>query len=481
MQDFIIVIDLDTPICRMLTRRLRAEGIYCRIMPGDATADALLQSGARGVILPDACTGTAASIPHMMDLLQMGMPLLCIGNAALTLCQTLGGTLTDIMEGGVQQITLLEGDPLFEGIEGSEVFLPEHRCMLLTGDQGVACAQYEGGILGFRATQRDVWGLASPMDRNDPNAMQMLLNFCRDVCGCTQWWTSRTFIEQARMSIQEAAGDGDALCALSGGVDSGVCALLGNLALGERLHCIFVDTGLLRKGEADEVMEFYSQQVGLNVKRIDASADFLAALDGVYAPADKERVIGRLLQDILYQEAESRPEVRLLIRGTNYSDVPTVPVLPEGMSFTEPVRELFKDEIRHVGEALGLPPAMIQRQPFPGSGLATRILSGVTAQGLSLLREADEIFRLSLEHAGLHRRLWQYYATLALSPIPNGGYLVILRAVQASEGGSGMPARLPSDLLERVTEEIMQTCPAVQRVMYDLSPSQSYKRLMAGS
>lgn len=480
MQDYVILINLDDGVCHALARRLRAESIYCRIMPAGVTADEVLQADARGVILATGSTGQAADVPLMMDYLQMGLPMLCLGDAALTLCKTLGGELSAGAEGGIVTVAFDPADTLFDGVEDGERYLPLCRAMDFGEDRGDVCATADDAVVGIRVRQRDVWGLAFPLERNDPSTIRLLLNFCRDKCGCTQWWTERTFIEQAKNAIFEAAEGGDALCALSGGVDSGVSALLGNLALGQQLHCIFVDTGLLREGEAEEVMEAYQKQVGLNVRRVDARAEFLLALKGVSDPGEKERIIRSLLREILRREAEALPGVKLLLRGTNYADTPSPEdnaSRPAGMQVIEPVKELFKDEIRHVGESLGLPPAMTSRQPFPGSGLASRIMASVTAERLAILRTADAIFRREVEEAGLHRRLWQYFAALAVSPLPGGGLMVILRAVQASEGGSGMPARIPSDLLERVTEEVMRECPDVQRVFYDCTPSKTYARL----
>lgn len=474
-----MLISLADGACHALARRLRAEGIYCRILPAGASADEVLHSGARGMILADNSTGTAADIPAMMDYLQMGLPMLCLGDAALALCKTLGGELTTA-EGGIVNVAFDGDDNLFSGVEDGERYLPSLCAMELSEEQGAICSTAGEVVVGLRVRQRDVYGLAFPLERNDPSTVQLLTNFCCSKCGCTRWWSERAFIEDAKEAIALAAGDGDALCALSGGVDSGVCALLANLALGSRLHCIFVDTGLLREGEAAEVMEAYQLHLGLNVRRIDARAEFMLALQGVTDPGEKERIIRSLLRDILRREAKAIPGVTLLLRGTNYADTPApeeVAALPDGLQVIEPVRELFKDEIRHVGESLGLPQAMTSRQPFPGSGLASRIMASVTAERLAILRGADAIFRKELEAAGLHRRLWQYFAALALSPLPNGGVMIILRAVQAMEGGSGMPARLPSDLLERVTEEILRDCPDVQRVFYDYTPSKTYARL----
>lgn len=477
MQDFVILINLDDSVSGALARKLRGDSIYCRILPAAATADEVLQSQARGVILASGFTGQAAEFPQMMDYLQSGLPMLCLGDAALTLCTTLGGELSQELESSIVTVRYDSQDSLFDGVEDGERYLPVCRGMVFNEEQGSVCAAADETVVGMRARQRDVWGLAFPLERNDPGTSRLLGNFCRDKCGCTPWWTERTFIERAKEAISEAAGDNDALCALSGGVDSGVSALLGHLALGQRLHCIFVDTGLLREGEADEVMDAYQNQVGLQVRRVDARAEFLLALKGVTDPGEKERIISMLLREILRREAETLPGVKLILRGTNYADRPMpedVASLPQGIQVIEPVKELFKEEIRQVGESLGMPAAMINRQPFPGSGLASRIMASVTAERLALTRKADVIFRQEIEAAGLQKRLWQYYAALALSPLPNGGVLVILRAVQASAGGAGMPARLPGDLLERVTAQVMQECPEVQRVFYDCTPSRSY-------
>lgn len=483
MRDYVMLVSLDDVACRAIARRLRAEHVYCRIVPATTTSDEILQQEAQGIVLAAGSTGAPAEVPHMMDYLQTGLPMLCMGDAALTLCQTLGGELDDCStDGCVEQVSYEQGDPLFSEIEDGERYFPAFRLMTLPASQGTAVVTAHEGMLGFRVAQRDVWGLAFHLERNDPGGTRMLMSFCKDICGCTLWWSNQAFVERARDAISAAAEGGDALCALSGGVDSGVCALLGNMALGQRLHCIFVDTGLLRKDEAEQVMDFYHTQVGLNLRRIDAADEFIPALAGVYDPHEKERIIFHLLRDILNREAATIPNIRLMIQGTNYSDALDNNAFPmelpsQDVQIIEPVRELFKDEVRHVGEGLGLPASMIQRQPFPGSGLASRIISDVTPEKLSILREADAIFRSEISAAGLNKRLWQYFAALADNPQPDGGLIVTLRAVQAIDGTAALAARLPGDLMERVTLEILRACPQVQRVMYDLTPSKSHSQV----
>ena len=480
MQDYVVLIPADDSACRTIARRLRAEHICCEILPFGVDADQLLKHDPRGVIVAAEMTGEVRDIPALKDYLQTGLPMLCMGDAATALCQVVGGQFSDVeIPGGVAQLHFDAAEPIFQQVEDGERLLPAHREMTLEEYQGTPVCTADGRMLGFRVCQRDVWGLAMPMERNDPSGTSLLVNFCQQVCQCTPWWTNDAFIERARLAIQDAAGDAEALCALSGGVDSGVCGILGHMALGPRLHCIFVDTGLLRQGEAQQVMNFYQKQMGLNLRCIDASDEFLTALEGVTDPHEKERIIFGLLREVLNREAAALPQVRLLIQGTNYSDVQTDAPFPmdlpnQDVQIVEPVRILFKDEVRQVGEALGLTPAMTQRQPFPGSGLASRILCSISRNKLQLLREADAIFQEAINQAGLNRRLWQYFAVLSDSPTPDDGLVVTLRAVQAVDGGAGMAARLPGDLLERVTMEILSRCPGVTRVMFDLTPSRMF-------
>ena len=480
MRDMVVLLNLDDRSCRSMARRLRAEHMYCKILPACATAADIAAQDALGILLAGAARGEAPAMPNLQQLLDSGLPILAMGDAALTLVQHLGGSLGEkAPEPGVRQVRLDAEDPLTAGVASGERFLPACRCMTLPAALR-PIAQTDGGVLGFRAGEQPVYGLAFLPEPNDPDATQLLLHFCKDICGCTLWWSTQTFLERAREEIDRLCQNTEAVCALSGGVDSGVCALLGNLAIGHRLHCLLIDTGLLRKGEADEVMSVYRDTLGLNVTRVNASGEFLTALRGVTDSVEKERIIHRLLQEVIQREAGRIPGVTRLLQGTNYTDALDSPCLDMAgtgspLLVVEPVRELFKDEIRRVGEELQLPPAVTGRQPFPGSGLALRILTDVTEERLDILRDADGIFRAEIEQSGQNKRLWQYFATLACDPLPgSAGYVVTLRAVQVIDGNLAVASRLPYDLLERVTQAILTRLPAVHRVLYDFTPSQSY-------
>ena len=360
-----------------------------------------------------------------------------MGDSALSLCQTLGGALSEpVPQDGAMQIHLDASDALLDGMEDTDRYQPTARFMSLDNAQAAPIATTDGGMLGFHASRRDVWGFSFQLERNDPFSSHLLVSFCQNICGCTAWWTNQALIDRAREEIDRAANGGSALCSLSGGIDSGVCAVLGNLAIGHKLHCIFIDTGLLRKNESEQVMAYYHDNLGLNLRRIDAREEFLTALAGVSDPAEKERIVTERLMSILSREAAAIDDIRLVIQGTNVTDTlyrPHTGSTIDGLPIIEPVRELFKDEIRQVGQELGMPAVLVNRQPFPGSGLASRIMADVTAERLDILREADDIFRHDVEDSNQNKRLWQYFAALALSPFPDRR--LCRNAAGSSDGG----------------------------------------------
>lgn len=482
MRDLVALVELNGVSCRSIARKLRAEHMYCKILPAGATAADILAQEPLGVILVGGDSGMPYLFHEESGWLETGLPTLAMGDAALGMCMALGGSLSECSaESEVAEIALSDDQPeLFHEVEMGERYLTHPRWMELH-DGMEAVVTSPKGVLGFSCTSRQLYGMAFQAEQNDPDGVQLLVNFCRRICGCTPWWSNQAFVDRAVEEIRRCVGDGEAVCALSGGVDSGVCALLGNMAIGSRLHCIFVDTGLLRKDESSKVMSFYGDTIGLNLTCVNAQERFLTALAGVRTAEEKESIIFRLLNEELEAVVKTLPNARILLQGTNYNDALSKEQFPlsapeHGMQIIEPVRELFKDEIRRVGEELGMPSMIIQRQPFPGSGLALRILSDVTAEKLDILREADAIFRGEIEETGQSKRLWQYFATLAENPAENGRNMVVtLRAVQVCDGSAAMAARLPYDLLEKVVQLIRECVPQVRRVVYDLTPSSNYQ------
>jgi len=480
----VVLLNLDDTACRLTARRLRAEHICCRILPKDVEASAITAlENVKGILLPGGSKGETVEIPHLQELLEANLPVLAMGDAALTLCQQLGGEVCRPAQDDMHLVQVyFTRDPLVENVENGERYFRELRTLSLS-EQMSTMADSSVGALGFRMTERSVYGLAFQVEQNDTDGMLLLINFCQQVCGCAPWWSNQSFIDLASDEIGMAVGEKEAICALSGGVDSAVCALLGHRALGSRLHCIFIDTGLLRKGEGDLVEEFFRNQAGLNLVRINAADSFMEALRGVHSQKEKEQIIFSKLQVLMEYIVRQHPDATVMLQGTNYSDMMERPGekeqdTPLGLTLVAPVRELFKDEIRSVGKELGLPEVIIRRQPFPGSGLALRILGEVTQEKLDLLREADDIFRSAIEESGLSKRLWQYFATISDNPAREddepASYLVTLRAVQAVDGAAAMPARLPNDLQERISADILAISPHIRRVLYDLTPSHRY-------
>ena len=481
MRDMVFVLNFDGLSSRSIARKLRAERFFCKIVPGNVSVEEVKSQAPLGLILAGGSTGERLKMDFDPQLLLLGVPVLALGDAAPALLNQLGGKAApETLSRQVATVTY-DDSRLFAQLEPGERLLCGVHPLLLS-ETLVPCAQTGDTAIGFRHQELPVFGLQLQIEQNDTDGMQILVNFAQDVCGCTAWWDNDAFVERAVEEIRRIVGEGTAVCALSGGVDSGVCALLGHMAIGARLKCIFVDTGLLRKNEVQAVLGFYRDTMGLNIRCVDARERFLTAIAGVTGAAQKQEIIARLLEEILEEEVQATSGADVLLHGTNYNDRMQengAAVFAAGFAsgkavMVEPVRELFKDEIRRIAEDLGLPPNIITRQPFPDSGLALRILSDVTNEKLDILREADAIFRDEVEKSGQGKRLWQHFAILSANPA-DGKMVVLLRAVHASEGAMAMAARLSYDLLERVVDRILREVPKVSRVVYDLTPSNNYE------
>lgn len=482
MRDMILVLGFNETAARAIARKLRGERFYCKIVPGSITAAQAQAEAPMGLILAGSSAGSDVLNAFDPELLLMGVPMLALGDAALGLASQLGGKAAEEMLPEQVAPVHYEESPLFTEMSDSERLLEGVRPMTLPETLKPAFIAMDS-VLGFSHKTLPLYGIQIQMEPNDPDGVQILVNFAQSLCGCTPWWDNDAFVERAVTEIRRLVGDeGRAVCAMSGGVDSGVCALLGHMAIGHRLQCIFVDTGLLRKDEGDQVAAFYQDTMGLNLRRIDARDRFITALQGVAKDSEKQRIIDQLLADVLQEALQECQGAQVLLRGLNYNDLidtdsdadTLVSLFEEGrMLVVDPVRDLFKDEIRRVGDDLGLPPSIVGRQPFSGGGLALRIMGEVTTEKLEILREADAIFREEVAESGQGRKLWQHFAMLCPNPL-DGSLIVCLRAVHASDSSKAMPGRLPYDLLERTTARIQETLP-VSRVLYDLTPSTHYK------
>ena len=477
MQDMVLVLNFDDNASRALARKLRSERIMCRLVPGDTALEDIQAQEPLGLLLAGGATGRS---PSGMDarLPSCGLPILALGDAAGMLLAALGGAVGDpLLQGAVIGVQY-QDSPLFAEVENGERLLQNVREFTLPEQTAPLCFAQEI-VLGFAHRELPLYGIQFGLEQNDPEGGAILRNFALSVCGCTPWWDYAAFCSRAEEEIKRRTGTGRAVCAMTGGLDSGVSALLAYRALGPNLKCIFVDTGLLREREAEDFLAYYRDTAGLNIIRVSARGRFLDALRGVTDPNEKRGIIGGLIQKILREQAADLGPFDVLVRGTSCSDamaggVITKTTLGANVQAVEPVRDLFKDEIRQAADYLGIPQDIISRQPFPGSGLAMRIMGEVTEERLKTLRAADAIFRDEVQRSAVSKRLWQYFAVLCPMIGDESKSVICLRAVHASERSQAYAARLPYDVMESAVDAILRDQKNVCRVVYDLTPSANY-------
>lgn len=485
MQDMLLVLNFDSRYASALAMKLRAERIDCRIVPGDTPVETVMAQGAMGLVLAGGVTGEP---PAQLDgrLLSGGIPVLGMGDAALAQAQLLGAELDNIQQvRDVATVTFLPS-LVTEGLGESERYLNALRPIQLSEDLQ-PLATTEGSVIGFAHGQLPLYGFSFQIEANDPDGMDILLHFAQEVCGCTAWLTDNAFISAARAEIAHLVGEGQALCVLTGGLDSGVAALLAHRALGDRLHGLFIDTCLLRENEKEDFLYHYRDVLGMDIHVVEAQERFCQALEGITDQQAKTDAITRLYSEVVEEAARDIPH-DMVVLGTSANDVLrtgdayVIPPMQTDKPVIEPLRELFKEEIRRIGEALGMPPDVYLAQPFPGTGLALRVMGEATRRRLAVLRKADAMFREEVREAGLHKKLWKYFAVLYHLNYEKGeGELAIaLRAVTISNVAGevrAMPARLPYDLLEHYTARVMQAFPEVRRVVNDITPGSSYSEI----
>ncbi|HPJ03134.1 MAG TPA: hypothetical protein PKU80_09870 [Candidatus Limiplasma sp.] len=480
MLETIIILDCDQLLSGLIARTLRSQDFYCELMPPQTRLDDLKDRNVKGVIIAAENSGTVCALDG--SLLHAQFPVLALGAAAVTICELIGGSAQALGDEAENIVLGLADNPLFDGITGGERVI-KNLCDLTLPMDAQTIATATERCIGFMV-QGNVYAVQYTIERNDPDSLHLLHNFAEKICGMEPVWDANYIIHEAVEEIRHKAEGGRVLCAVSGGIDSAVCAKLAYMAVGDRLTCLFVDTGLFRQGEPEEVAAAFREIPGIQLTYYDAKALFLRALDGVRKDSEKERITGSLLKQVFYDQLREYPDVKTIVLGTDYNDTlygvvtpETPPVGSEGEYITvEPVRALFKSEVKRLGERLSMPKSILERQPFPAAGLASRIMGTVDTRKLELLRSCSAIYREEILRAGQDKRLWQFYAALSDNPDVRQGYVVILRACQAGDG-EAYAARLPYDLLERVTQRILTGVPQVKRVVYDLTPSYHYSFL----
>ena len=495
----ILVVDFGAQYAQLIARRVREAHVYSEIVPRDMPVEAMLARRPAGIIFSGGpasvhVEGAPSIDPAIYD---TGVPVLGICYGAQLVAQQLGGRVarTGVAEYGRAELEVLGSSPLFEELPATQDVWMSHGDSIVEAPPGFRVTARTGAVPVAALEDGDprVYGVQfHPEVAHTPRGQEMLKHFLYEVCGCRPLWTRTSIIEQAVAAIQAQVGKEKVICGLSGGVDSAVAAALVHKAVGDQLTCVFVDTGLLRAGEAEQVEDAFRRQFGVDLVHVKAADRFLEALEGELDPEGKRKAIGETFIRVFEEVAADFEDARFLVQGTLYPDViesgtrdaarikshHNVGGLPADMQFelVEPLRLLFKDEVRAVGEELGLPEEMVWRQPFPGPGLAVRIVGTVTPERLEILRQADAIVVEEIKRAGVYRELWQSFAVLigvrtvgVMGDERTYAYPVVVRAVTSDDAMTADWARLPAELLERLSSRIIAEVPGVNRVAYDIT------------
>jgi GMP synthase (glutamine-hydrolysing) len=500
-KELVCILDFGSQYTQLIARKVRELGVYCEIYPYNFEFEKIKALKPKGIILSGGPSSVYESDAPAcdVDIFSLNVPMLGICYGAQLIARLRRGEVqkSQKREYGRAHLFLDRDDVLFEGLGDGEVIWMSHADSIVKLPHGFVTLAHSENSPHAAIRQKDgnVYGLQfHPEVHHTPKGKLLLKNFLYKICKVEGLFSAKSFIEMVTKQIQAEVGDRKVICGLSGGVDSSVVATLVHKAVGHRLHCVFVDNGVLRKNEASEVLEIFKDRLHLNLRHVDAKDKFLAALTGVRDPEKKRKIIGRLFIKIFEEEAKRIGDVEYLAQGTLYPDViesvsfkgpssmikshHNVGGLPKRMKLKliEPLRELFKDEGRIVGKALGLPDNIVHRQPFPGPGLAIRIIGEVTKERVRMLQEADHIIREEIEQKKAFKHIWQSFAILI--PIKTVGvmgdertyaHVIALRAVESEDGMTADWARLPYEVLDVVSRRIINEVPGVNRVVLDIS------------
>ncbi|CUO15328.1 MAG: glutamine-hydrolyzing GMP synthase [Sarcina ventriculi] len=499
MRDLVLVIDFGGQYNQLIARRVREFGVYCEIVPYNYGIEKIKDKNPKGIIFtggPNSVYGE--DTPQIeKEVFELGVPVLGICYGQQLMSHLLGGRVdtAPVREYGKSHVNLDNSSKLFKGIEKEEVCWMSHTDYVAEAPVGFKIIAHTDvcPVAAIANEEKKLYGVQfHPEVEHTPFGKDMLRNFVLNICDLEPSWSMASFAEEKIAEIKRVVGDKKLICALSGGVDSSVAAVLVHKAVGKQLTCIFVDHGLLRKDEGDQVEKIFREGFDMNLIRVNAQDRFLGKLAGVSDPERKRKIIGEEFIRVFEEESKKLGQIDFLVQGTIYPDVVesgtgtsavikshhNVGGLPEDIEFSliEPLRELFKDEVRAVGEELGIPHHLVWRQPFPGPGLAIRVLGEVNEEKLEIVREADAIFREEIALAGLESEIWQYFAVLPnIQSVGVMGdertycHTVGLRAVTSSDGMTSNFAHIPYEVIDKVSRRIVNEVKGVNRIVYDVT------------